>query len=216
MGRSSDRRGSGAALAAAIILCCGGCASGAKNEPFLLHPVPQAVTGYALTAGAVLYTDKDLEAEVRPLDPLFLERELAAKGKANPIAFPAGAPRTIVFAVRVSNLGKDVVYFNPATARGLDDLKQRYLPVTYTDLFQIFREDADGRAKLRAFEETFLDRPLEIRPGGKAEGYLAFMVPGETPVTLGVTLPFTLGGLSTRSPNFLFEAFPAGKTPAKP
>jgi hypothetical protein len=206
-----------AALLLAPCLALAGCATTPPpTGRFLLHPipVPVPVSGYSMSAGALVYADKNVEVEVRPVDQRHLARVMKERGLSYP--FPAGPePEPLVFEVRIRNRGKGALYFNPAAVRATDDEKERYLPVGVSDLYLLIQEEEDAEARFHAFETAFWINPSEIRPGGEVKKYVPLLSYELVPKLISLDIPLMLEGHDTASLPFVFEAFPAEGVPEK-
>ncbi len=201
-------------LAAALLLAAalaGGCAT--ESTGFLLHPQPPTAKEYTLSAGALVYNDGKVEVEVRPLDPKLVKERLAGEGRADPFLVPEGAPALLIFEVRIKNVGKRPIYFNPAQARGLDDDKNRYYPLGFSDFFQLYSEDPQGEARLKSFSALCFDSALELPAGREVTRYLPITGAEEAPKSLVISIPLMHDGKEGLYPSFLFEGFPIEKPP---
>jgi hypothetical protein len=195
-------------VAAAVLVLAAGCGPGAKRGGYLLHPLPTAAHGYGLAGGALRYVNGPLEVELRPIDPRALDRDLSARGVPNP--FPAGVDSPVlVFSLRMANRGKEVLYFNPAGVRGMDDGGGRHFPLGAVDVYGLHRDDLRREELVRAFGQVAFDTPVQIRPGEEVTRYLPLEAGGEVPATLAVLLQVRYGGEAGLALSFPFEAFPA-------
>jgi hypothetical protein len=206
----SSKRSAPAAVLLLMVFLAGACATPTPTGRFLLHPLPLPDERYRMTAGALVYTDEAVEAEVRPLDQKFVDRNLQAEGRPNPfdLADPS-VPAPLIFEIRLKNKGTRALYFNPAQARAVDDRGERYLPLFYQDFYLLYREDPHGRERLETYASICFDRPVELQPGREMKRYLPFASHEEVPKSLTLTLPLMRNGSETYPLFLTFEAFPA-------
>lgn len=163
-----------------------------------------------MATGAVIYSDKNFEVEIRPLDQRFINENLLRQERESPFVMPSDAiPEPLIFEIRLENKGPGSVYFNPANARGIDDQGERYLPQGFSDLYQIHRGDPNAEEKLDNFIEICFNGPVELQPGQAVQKYLAFSSYETIPERLTVSLDFIHAGRESLDLFFQFEAFPA-------
>ncbi len=217
-GPSLDRRARLRGILIALVPLILGCAHEQPRGRFLLHPLPTTGGGYTLSEGGILYQDKMVETEVRPLDQVLVNKRMDESGRANPFSAAGEVnAKLLVFEMRLKDRGSDSLYLNPSAVRGIDDQEERYLPLEVTDFYRIYRDDTRREERMRTFADLCFSTPVELRAGQEMKRYLALTSFVETaPKTLTLSIPLRYAGHQPVDLLFVFEAFPAEKQGTKP
>jgi hypothetical protein len=89
-------------------------------------------------------------------------------------ALPRGTKAPLAFILRVQNVGRDRVHFDPGQAWLTDQQNRRLAAFLYDELYSLFSEKGESTKVLRALEETVLTNLLVIPPKLDREGLLVF------------------------------------------
>ena len=90
---------------------------------------------------------------------------------------PKGANRPLAFIVRIQNIGRDRVNFDPSQALLVDQQDRRAAVFSYDELHSIFSETDQPDRALQALQETVLTNFLVIPPKIDRAGLLLFPPP---------------------------------------
>jgi hypothetical protein len=155
------------------------CASVPKGEP-VLRPAPQRLPNMRPQGDLVIATLQGAAVTVQPLTPEGLDAYYSRRPSvANPFKMlPSGAKRPLAFIVRIQNLGRDRVNFDPSQALLVDQQDRRSAAFSYDELYSVFSEIDQPARALQALDETILTKFLVIPPKIDRAGLLLFPPPG--------------------------------------
>ena len=87
------------------------------------------------------------------------------------------AIRPLAFLVRIQNLGRERINFDPSQALLVDQENRRAAALPYDELYTMFSEGNEPARALQAVEETILTNYMVIPPKIDREGLLLFPPP---------------------------------------
>ena len=161
-----------------MVISLAACASVPKGEP-VLRPGPQRSPTMRAQGDLVIATLQGAAVTVQPLtleglDTYYLRRP----SLANPFKMlPKGTKRPLAFIVRIQNLGRDRINFDPSQALLVDQRDRRTGAFSYDELYSIFSEIDQPASALQALDESILTNFLVIPPKIDRAGLLLFPPP---------------------------------------
>ena len=130
---------------------------------------------------------------------------------ANPFKMlPKGAMRPLAFIVRIQNIGRERVNFDPSQALLVDQQDRHSGAFSYDELYSVFSEVDQPARALQALDESILTNFLVIPPKIDRAGLLLFPQPG--PEAKAVILDMGSFYIGSVEQLLLFE-FEVGRAP---
>lgn len=162
-------------LSLLLVIFCTACASGPSGEA-VLRPGPQRLPTLRSQGDLVIATLTGATVTVEPLTEKGLDAYYARRPTLpNPFkALPRGAKAPLAFILRVQNVGRDRINFDPGQAWLTDQQNRRSAAFLYDELYSLFSEKGESEKVLRTLEETVLTNLLVIPPKLDREGLLIF------------------------------------------
>ncbi len=161
-----------------VVLLLAGCATGTaqRTAQVTLRPGPQQPPTHQVVGEAIVASLRGVSVTVRWLPQVAVESYYASRpGLVSP--WPRDlwkdAPPT-VFLLRVRNLTRDEVQFDPGLAGLATQDGQRERAVPYEELYMRLAETEDPEPRLRSLQATLFSRFIVVQPGGQREGILLF------------------------------------------
>jgi hypothetical protein len=161
-----------------IVISLAACASGPKGEA-VLRPGPQRLPTMRAQGDLVIATLQGAAVTVQPLTREGLDTYYSRRPSlVNPFKMlPKGANRPLAFNVRIQNIGRDRVNFDPSQALLVDQQDRRAAAFSYDELYSLFSETDQPDRALQALQETVLTNFLVIPPKIDRAGLLLFPRP---------------------------------------
>ena len=175
---SIPRPASRAIFSVLIMTAVTACASSPKGEA-LLRPGPQRLPTLRAQGNLVIATLQGAAVTVQPLTRDDLDAHYVRRPDlVNPFKMlPTGATRPLAFIVRIQNLGRDRINFDPGQAVLVDQKDRRASAMAYDELYGLFSEIEQRARVLQALEETVLTNFLVIPPKIDRAGLVLFPPP---------------------------------------
>ena len=201
--------------ACALALLCGCAAQKKPQGPLLLHPVPPAAEGYALTQGAIVFTAPGFTVSARPWDYRLVAAELARSGEPNPFGKDEAATGKFLFVrLRFENRSTKALVFNPMLATLSSGGEAPIVPVENADLMAFADENLEvAEALARIFRRLSFDLTATVPAGGTLERYLVFPSLKEARKEIALRLDDLWLGSSSFDLLFPFEVYPGALVP---
>jgi hypothetical protein len=154
------------------------CASGPSGEA-MLRPGPQHLPALRAQGDLIIATLQGAAMTVQPLGPEGLDAYyLRRPALINPFkTLPKSTNRPLAFIVRIQNLGRERISFDPSQALLEDQERHRMAVLSYDELYSAFSEGDEPAKALQALEETVLTNYIVIPPKLDREGLLLFPPP---------------------------------------
>jgi hypothetical protein len=151
------------------------CASGPSGEA-MLRPGPQRLPTMRAQGDLIIATLQGATMTVQPLNPQELDAYyLRRPALVNPFkTLPKFTSRPLAFIVRIQNLGRERISFDPSQALLEDQEGHRMAAFSYDELYSTFSEGDEPARALRALEETILTNYTIVPPKLDREGLLLF------------------------------------------
>jgi len=145
----------------------------------VLRPGPQRLPTMRAQGDLVIATLQGAAVTVQPLTREGLDTYYSRRPSlVNPFKMlPKGANRPLAFIVRIQNIGRDRVNFDPSQALLVDQQDRRAAVFSYDELHSIFSETDQPDRALQALQETVLTNFLVIPPKIDRAGLLLFPPP---------------------------------------
>lgn len=128
----------------------------------------------------IIATLQGATVTVQPLTPEGLDTYYSIRRSlANPFKMlPKDTKPPLAFIVRIHNLGRERINFDPSQASLFDQQNRRTAAFPYDELYTIFSESDQPARALQALDETVLTNYLVIPPKIERAGLLLFPPPG--------------------------------------
>lgn len=158
-----------------MVVSCTACASGPSGEA-MLRPGPQRLPTLQAQGDLVIATLAGATVTAEPLTEKGLDAYYARRpALVNPFKIlPKGSKAPLAFILRIQNVGRDRINFDPAQAWLTDQQDHRSAAFSYDELYSLFSEKAESARALRALEETVLTNFLVVPPKHDRDGLLVF------------------------------------------
>jgi len=155
------------------------CASGPSGEA-MLRPGPQRLPTLRAQGDLVIATLQGAAMTVQPLSPEGLDAYyLRRPSLINPFkTLSKPADRPLAFIVRIQNLGRERISFDPSQALLEDQEGHRTAAFSHDELYSVFSEGDEPARALQALEETILTNYVVVPPKIDRDGLLLFPPPG--------------------------------------
>lgn len=195
-------------LVAGLALLVGGCASTPAPDraaTLSVRPAPQQLPTNQIVGEAIVASLSGAAVTVRWLDARAFSRYYASKpGLTAPLSEEIWKETTpIAFWLRVRNLTREEVQFDPGLVSLVSQDGRREHPIPYEELYLRLMADEDAEPRLRSLQATQLNRFVVIAPGAEREGILLFPAMASEAKLLNLELAsFFVGG---RSASGLFQ-----------
>ena len=151
------------------------CASGPSGEA-MLRPGPQRLPTLRAQGDLVIATLQGATMTVQPLSQEGLDAYYSRRpALVNPFkTLQKDASRPLAFIVRIQNLGRDRINFDPSQALLVDQQNHRTTPLSYDELYSTLSQGNEPARALQALEETVLTNYVVVPPKIDREGLLLF------------------------------------------
>lgn len=148
----------------------------------MLRPGPQRLPSLRAQGDLVIATLGGATVTAEPLTEKGLDAYYARRPTLlNPFKMlPKGSKGLLAFILRVNNVGRDRVNFDPGQAWLTDQQDHRSAVLSYDELYGLFSEKGESAKVLRALEETALTNLLVVPPKLDREGLIIFPAPDPT------------------------------------
>lgn len=148
----------------------------------MIRPGPQRLPTLRAQGDLVIATLPGATVTAEPLTEKGLDAYYARRPTlVNPFKLhPKETKGLLVFILRIQNVGRDRITFDPGQAHLTDQQDRRMAALTYDDLYSLFSEKRESAKALRALEETVLTNLLVVPPKLDREGLLVFPPPDAT------------------------------------
>ena len=158
-----------------MVLSCTACASVPSGEA-MLRPGPQRLPTLRAQGDLVIATLAGATVTAEPLTDKDLDAYYARRpALVNPFKQrPKGIKGPLAFILRIQNVGRERVNFDPGQAWLTDQQDHRSAVLSYDELYSLFSEKGESAKVLRALEETVLTSLLVVPPKVDREGLLIF------------------------------------------
>ena len=142
----------------------------------MLRPGPQRLPTLRAQGDLVIATLQGAAMTVQPLSAEGLDAYyLRRPALINPFkTLPKSMNRPLAFIVRIQNLGRERINFDPSQALLEDQERHRMAALSYDELYSVFSEGAQPARALQALEETVLTNYTVVPPKLDREGLLLF------------------------------------------
>jgi len=196
-----------------MVISLAGCASGPSGEA-MLRPGPQRLPTLLAQGDLVIATLQGATITVQPLSREGLDAYYTRRpALVNPFkTLPKDANPPLAFIVRIQNLGRDRINFDPNQALLVDQQNHRTTPLSYDELYSTLSQGGESAKALQALEETVLTNYVVVPPKIDREGLLLFpsLEPGAKAIILEIG-SFYIGS-AEQILLFEFEVFRPPKT----
>lgn len=156
------------------------CASGPKSGEQTLRPGPQRLPSLRAQGDLVIATLAGATVTVEPVTEKALNAYYARRPSLlNPVKIlpKRTTEGLLAFMLRIQNVGRDRITFDPGQAAVVDQQNRRSAALSYDELYTLFSEQGGSVAALRTLEETTLTTFLVIPPKLDRAGLLLFPPP---------------------------------------
>ena len=145
----------------------------------MLRPGPQRLPTLRAQGALVIATLAGATITVEPLTEKGLDAYYARRpALVNPFTLrPKETKGPLAFILRIQNVGRDRVNFDPGQALLTDQQDRRLAALSYDELYSLFSEKGEAARALQALEETVLTNFLVVPPKLDREGLLLFPPP---------------------------------------
>ncbi len=147
----------------------------------MLRPGPQRLPTLQAQGDLVIATLGGATVTAEPLTEKGLDAYYARRPTLlNPFKTPSkgkGTKGPLAFLLRIRNVGRDRVTFDPGQAWLTDQQDRRSAAFSYDELHSLFSGKGESAKVLRALEETVLTSLLVVPPKLDREGLLIFPPP---------------------------------------
>jgi hypothetical protein len=194
-----------------IVVSLAACASGPSGDA-TLRPGPQRLPTLLAQGDLIIATLPGATVTVEPLTDKGLDAYYARRSTLlNPLKiFPRKTRGLLAFILRIQNVGRERVSFDPGQAALVDQQDRRSTPLSYDELYTLFSEQSESALALRTLEETILTKFLVVPPKIEREGLLLF--PPVDPSAKAVILEVGSFYIGSAEQLLLFE-FEVRRTP---
>lgn len=158
-----------------MVITCTACASGPSGEA-MFRPGPQRLPTLRAQGDLVIATLAGATVTAEPLTDKGLDAYYARRpALVNPFKQrPKEAKGPLAFILRIQNVGRERVNFDPGQTWLTDQQNHRSAALSYDELYSLFSEKGESAKVLRALEETVLTNLLVVPPKVDREGLLIF------------------------------------------
>ncbi len=158
-----------------IVVSLAACASGGSGES-ALRPGPQRLPTLRTQGDLIIATLPGATVTVEPLTEKGLDAYYARRSTLlNPLKiFPWRTKGLLAFILRIQNVGRERISFDPGQAVLVDQQDHRTPALSYDELYALFSEQRESALALRTLEETILTKFLVVPPKIEREGLLLF------------------------------------------
>lgn len=158
-----------------IVVSLAACASGPSGEA-MLRPGPQRLPTLLAQGDLIIATLPGATVTVEPLTEKGLDAYYARRSTLlNPLKiFPRKTKGLLAFILRIHNVGRERVSFDPGQAALVDQQNRRSAALSYDELYTLFSEQSESTLALRTLDETILTKFLVVPPKIEREGLLLF------------------------------------------
>lgn len=148
----------------------------------MLRPGPQRLPALRAQGNLVIATLGGATVTVEPLTTKGLNEYYARRPTLlNPFKIlPKGTKDPLAFILRIYNVGRDRVTFDPGQVWLVDQQDRRSAALSYDEMYSLFSEKSESAKILRTLEETVFTNLLVIPPRLDREGLLIFPPPDPT------------------------------------
>lgn len=142
----------------------------------MLRPGPQRQPTLQAQGDLIIATLGGATVTVEPLTEKGLDAYYARRPTLlNPFKIlPKKTKGLLAFILRIQNVGRDRVNFDPGQAVLVDQQDRRSAALSYDELYSLFSEHRESAKALRALDETVLTNLLVVPPKLDREGLLLF------------------------------------------
>jgi len=154
------------------------CASGPSGE-VMLRPGPQRLPTLRAQGDLVIATLAGAAMTVQPLSRDGLDAYYSRRpALVNPFkSLPKPENRPLAFIVRIQNLGRDRINFDPSQTFLVDHRDHRTAALAYDELYSLLSQGDEPARALQALDETVLTNYVVVPPKLDREGLLLFPLP---------------------------------------
>lgn len=156
----------------------------------MLRPGPQRLPTLLAQGDLVIATLQGATMTVQPLSREGLDAYYSRRpALVNPFkTLPKDANRPLAFIVRIQNLGRDRINFDPNQALLVDQQNHRAVALSYDELYGMLSQGNEPAKALQALEETVLTNYVVVPPKIDREGLLLFppLEPGAKAIILEI------------------------------
>ncbi|MCZ7626698.1 MAG: hypothetical protein C3F12_12870 [Candidatus Methylomirabilota bacterium] len=163
-----------------VVVSLAACASIPGGERTLtLRPGPQRLPTLRAQGDLVIATLPGATVTVEPLTAKGLDVYYARRATLlNPFnLFSTRAKGLLAFVVRIHNVGRERIHFDPGQTALVDQKDRRSTALGYDELYSLFSELHASTTALRALQDTVLTNLLVVPPKLDREGLLFFPAP---------------------------------------
>ncbi|MDD5560043.1 hypothetical protein [Candidatus Methylomirabilis sp.] len=149
----------------------------------MLRPSPQRLPALRAQGDLIIATLGGATVTVEPLTEKGLDAYYTRRpALLNPFKMLSkGTTKGLLaFILRIQNVGRDRVNFDPGQAWLTDQQDHRSAALSYDELYGLFSDKGESAKVLRALEETTLTNLLVVPPKLDREGLLIFPAPDPT------------------------------------
>jgi hypothetical protein len=202
MRRVRGGAGPACALVLGLALVMGGCASKPKGDgpiPISIQPAPQQVPSSQVVGEAIVASLNGASVAVRWLgEQAFAQFYASRPGLTAPLSAEVWTKAIpTVFWLRVRNLTKSEVQFDPELVSLVSQDGRRERPIPYDEMYMRLMAEENAEVRLQSLQATQLSRFMVIAPGAQREGLLIFPAVGPEVKLLRLDLgSFFVGGQS--------------------
>lgn len=145
----------------------------------MLRPGPQRLPTLRAQGDLIIATLAGATVTVEPLTEKGLDAYYARPPSLlNPFKqLPKGTKGPLAFILRIQNVGRDRVTFDPGQAVLVDQQNRRSIAFSYDELYGLLAEQRNSAKALQTVEETVLTKLLVVPPQLDREGLLLFPSP---------------------------------------
>ena len=162
-----------------IVLSCAACASSGPSGELMLRPGPQRLPSLRAQGDLVIAALDGATVTVEPLTEKGLDAYYTRRPTLlNPFkTLLKGTKSPLAFILRIQNVGRDRINFDPSQALLTDQQDRRSAALSYDEMYSLFSEKGESTKVLRVLEETVLTSLLVVPPKLDREGLLIFPPP---------------------------------------
>ena len=164
-------------LIVASLAACASIPSGGRTV--ILRPGPQRLPTLRAQGELIIATLGGATVTVEPLTDKELDAYYARRPTlVNPFSLrPKGTKRPLAFILRIQNVGRDRINFDPGQAVLVDQQNRRSTAFSYDELYGLLAEIRNAVKAMQAVEETVFTKLLVVPPQLDREGLLLFPPP---------------------------------------
>jgi hypothetical protein len=164
-------------LIVASLAACASIPSGGRI--LTLRPGPQRLPMLRAQGDLIIATLGGATVTVEPLTDKELDAYYARRlSLLNPFKIlPKKTKRPLAFVLRIQNVSRDRINFDPGQAVLVDQQNRRSAAFSYDELYGLLAEERNSAKALQAVEETVFTKFLVVPPQLDREGLLLFPPP---------------------------------------